>query len=115
MTGTTNSDALVIFGVSGDLAYKKIFPALQSMVRANRLNVPIVGVSRTPWTHEQLVDRLHSSLTEHGGGVDPQAFPKLVSLFRYVSGEYADHATFARLAEAIGDAQRPLFYLAIPP
>src|SRR5689334_19818803 len=104
----TNSDALVIFGISGDLAYKKIFPALQALVRANRLNVPVVGVSRTQWTTEQLVERVRKSLEEHGG-VDPVAFPKLASLLRYVCGEYGDPATFQRLSEAMAGAQRPLF------
>jgi glucose-6-phosphate 1-dehydrogenase len=108
------SDALVIFGISGDLAYKKIFPALQAMVRLNRLNVPIVGVSRTQWTQDQLVDRVRASLTEHGG-IDPDAFPKLVSLLRYVSGEYSDPETFVKLGQSMSGAQRPLFYLAIPP
>ena len=72
------SDALVIFGISGDLAYRKIFPALQAMVRSNRLTVPVVGVSRTQWTTEQLAERVRKSLEEHGG-VDPAAFPKLAS------------------------------------
>jgi len=110
----TNSDALVIFGISGDLAYKKIFPTLQALVRANRLNVPVVGVSRTEWTIAQLVERARKSIEEHGG-VDPVAFPKLVSLLRYVSGEYSDPATFVKLAEAMNHAKHPLFYLAIPP
>ena len=114
MTGQAKSDALVIFGISGDLAYKKIFPALQGLVRSNRLNVPVVGVARTEWTTEQLVERVRAGLAEHGG-VDPQAFPRLVSLLRYVSGDYGDPDTFARLGTAMGDAQRPLFYLAIPP
>jgi glucose-6-phosphate 1-dehydrogenase len=114
MTAHSTSDALVIFGISGDLAYKKIFPALQALVRANRLTVPVVGVSRTEWTTEQLVERVRASLTEHGG-VDPEAFPRLVSLLRYVCGEYGDPKTFARLADAMEHAQRPLFYLAIPP
>jgi glucose-6-phosphate 1-dehydrogenase len=110
----TKSDALVIFGISGDLAYKKIFPTLQALVRTNRLNVPVVGVSRTEWTTEQLVERARKSIEEHGG-IDPVAFPKLVSLLRYVCGEYGDPKTFQRLAEAMAHAQRPLFYLAIPP
>src|SRR5205809_662238 len=108
------SDALVIFGISGDLAYKKIFPTLQALVRTDRLNVPVVGVSRTEWTTEQLVERARKSIEEHGG-VDPEAFPKLASLLRYVCGEYSDPNTFKKLAEAMGHAQRPLFYLAIPP
>jgi glucose-6-phosphate 1-dehydrogenase len=110
----TKSDALVIFGISGDLAYKKIFPTLQALVRTNRLNVPVVGVSRSEWSTDQLVERARKSIDEHGG-IDPVAFPKLVSLLRYVCGEYSDPNTFARLAEAMGHAQRPLFYLAIPP
>src|SRR5437762_9079104 len=97
----TKSDALVIFGISGDLAYKKIFPTLQALVRTDRLNVPVVGVSRTDWTTEQLVERARKSIEEHGG-IDPVAFPKLVSLLRYVCGEYGDPNTFARLAEAMG-------------
>src|SRR6184192_2272220 len=103
----TKSDALVIFGISGDLAYKKIFPTLQALVRTNRLNVPVVGVSRSNWTTEQLVERVRKSLEEHGG-VDPEAFPRLVSLLRYVCGEYHDPQTFTKLAEAMGHAQRPL-------
>jgi glucose-6-phosphate 1-dehydrogenase len=114
MTAQAESDALVIFGISGDLAYKKIFPTLQALVRTNRLNVPVVGVSRTDWTLEQLIERARKSIEEHGG-VDPVAFPKLVSLLRYVCGEYGRPETFARLADAMGHAQRPLFYLAIPP
>jgi glucose-6-phosphate 1-dehydrogenase len=112
---STMSDALVIFGISGDLAYKKIFPTLQALVRANRLNVPVVGVSRTEWSTEQLVERARKSIEEHGGGVDPVAFPKLAGLLRYVCGEYSNSGTFKRLVEAMGHAQRPLFYLAIPP
>jgi glucose-6-phosphate 1-dehydrogenase len=114
MTGRQKSDVLVIFGISGDLAYKKIFPALQALVRHNRLNVPVIGVARSGWNTEQLIERVRASLAEHGG-VDPDAFPKLASLLRSVSGDYSDPETFARLGAAMGDAQRPLFYLAIPP
>jgi glucose-6-phosphate 1-dehydrogenase len=109
------SDALVFFGATGDLAYKKIFPALQSLVRRQRLDVPVIGVARSGWTREQFVERARASVAEHGGGVDPQAFPRLADLMRYVDGDYGDPATYARLHEALGGAQHPLHYLAIPP
>jgi glucose-6-phosphate 1-dehydrogenase len=114
MTAAEQSDALVFFGVTGDLAYKKIFPALQSLVRRRQLSLPIIGVGRTPMTIEQLIERARQSVTEHGG-LDGVAFPRLASLLRYVSGDYADLGTFTRLRQTLGQAQRPLFYLAIPP
>ena len=114
MSDKPKSDALVFFGITGDLAHKKIFPSLQSLVRRGRLSVPVVGVSRTALTHDQLVERAKASVSERGG-VDPVAFPKLAALLRHVSGDYADAATFARLKAALGGAQRPLHYLAIPP
>ena len=107
------SDALVLFGATGDLAYRKIFPALQAMVRRGRLDVPVIGVARSG-TREDLVERARASVTETGG-LDPEAFPKLAGLLRLVSGDYNDGATFARLREALADAQRPVHYLAIPP
>ncbi len=110
----TYSDALVFFGVTGDLAYKQIFPALQSMVRHNHFNVPIIGVAGRPWKIEQLREHVHKSLDEHGG-VDKDAFDKLCSLLQYVSGNYNDETTYTKLRQALGPAQRPLFYLAIPP
>jgi glucose-6-phosphate 1-dehydrogenase len=108
------SDALVFFGASGDLAYKKIFPALQALARRGRLSVPVVGVARSGWTREQLVERAKASVTENGG-LDAEAFPKLASLLRYVDGDYNDRSTFERLKEQMPDAKRPLHYLAIPP
>jgi glucose-6-phosphate 1-dehydrogenase len=108
------SDALVFFGASGDLAYKKIFPALQALARRGRLNVPVVGVARSGWTREQLVERAKASVTENGG-LDAEAFPKLAALLRYVDGDYNDRSTFERLKEQMPDAKRPLHYLAIPP
>ena len=107
------SDALVIFGITGDLAYKKIFPALQSLVRRGRLTVPIVGVARSG-TLENLIERARASL-EADGSFDPGIFEKLARLFRLVSGDYNDASMFDRLREALGGAQRPLHYLAIPP
>src|SRR5579862_5389336 len=110
----SQSDALVLFGATGDLAYKKIFPALQAMVRRGHLNVPVIGVARGSWTLDRLRARAQDSLKEHGG-VDASAFPKLSSLMRYVGGEYTDLSTFEALKKAFGGAQRPSFYLAIPP
>ena len=109
------SDALVIFGATGDLAFKKIFPALQAMLRRGHLDVPVVGVSRAGASLEQLRARVRASFAEHGGGVDEAAFAKLVSLLRYVDGDYNDPATFQTLCKELGGARRPLHYLAIPP
>lgn len=108
------SDALVFFGATGDLAYKQIFPALQSMVRNGHLDVPVVGVARAGWRLDQFKARARESLQAHGG-VDEAAFARLSSLLRYVDGDYADDATFMRLKEELGTAERPLHYLAIPP
>lgn len=109
-----NSDALVFFGASGDLAYKKIFPALQALVRAGRLDIPVVGVAKSGWKRDQLIARAKSSVTEHGG-FDATAFARLTELLRYVDGDYNDRATFAQLRGELGTAQRPTHYLAIPP
>jgi glucose-6-phosphate 1-dehydrogenase len=108
------SDALVFFGATGDLAYKKIFPALQALVRRGRLDVPVVGVAKSGWNRDQLIERARASVTEHGG-LDAAAFPKLVSLLRYVDGDYNDPQTFTQLRTELGMAQRPVHYLAIPP
>jgi glucose-6-phosphate 1-dehydrogenase len=109
-----HSDALVFFGATGDLAYKKIFPALQAMVKRGNLNVPVVGVAKAGWNLDQLRARAKDSLEKHGG-VDPTAFEKLSGLLRYVDGDYQDPATFAALRDQLKDAQRPAYYLAIPP
>ena len=108
------SDALVFFGATGDLAYKKIFPALQSMVKRGNLDCPVIGVAKSGWKVEQLRDRARASLTEHGG-VDEAAFAKLSKLLAYIDGDYGDPATFAALKKALGGAQHPTHYLAIPP
>ena len=108
------SDALVFFGASGDLVYKKIFPALHAMARRGRLDVPVIGVARSDWTLEQFRARARESVEQHGG-VDEAAFAKLRDRLRYVRGEYGDQATFAALREQLGGARRPLHYLAIPP
>jgi glucose-6-phosphate 1-dehydrogenase len=110
----THSDALVIFGTTGDLAYKKIFPALQAMIKRGHLSVPVIGVARGGWTLEKLRARAHESLEEHGG-VDPASFEKLSALMRFVGGNYDDPATFQALRNELNGAQRPAYYLAIPP
>jgi glucose-6-phosphate 1-dehydrogenase len=108
------SDALVFYGVTGDLAFKKIFPALQAMVRRGNLNVPIVGVARSAWTVDQLRQRVHDSLEKHGG-VDPAAFEKLSRLLRYVSVDYTDPGACRVIHSQLKDARRPAIYLAVPP
>jgi glucose-6-phosphate 1-dehydrogenase len=109
-----DSDALVFFGASGDLAYKKIFPALQAMVRAGRINIPVIGVAKSGWKRDQLIARAKASVTEHGG-LDSGAFGRLVDLLHYVDGDYNDPATFAQLRVELGAARQPMHYLAIPP
>jgi len=111
---TPESDALVVFGVTGDLAYKKIFPALQSLVRRRQLKVPIIGVGRTPVSREELVARVRNSVGERGP-IDEDAFSQLVSQLTYVSGDYGNIETFTKIRQALGDARHPMFYLAIPP
>ena len=108
------SDTLVFFGATGDLAYKKIFPALQAMVKRGNLNVPVIGVAKAGWNLDQLKARAKDSLEKHGG-IDPAAFEKLSGLLRYVDGDYNDAATFQALRKELGHAQRPAYYLAIPP
>lgn len=111
---TSQSDALVFFGATGDLAFKKIFPALQAMAVRGHLDVPVIGVGRSDWTVDQLRARARDSL-EKQGEVDPVAFDKLSSLLRYVSVDYSKPATFQALRKALGGAKRPAHYLAIPP
>src|SRR6267142_1126578 len=110
----THSDALVFFGATGDLAYKKIFPSLQAMVRRGHLSVPVIGVAKAGWSSDQFKARARESVEKHGG-LDPAAFAKLSALLRYVDGDYQDPATFAALRKALGSAQHPTRYLAIPP
>ncbi|HZY86861.1 MAG TPA: glucose-6-phosphate dehydrogenase, partial [Gemmataceae bacterium] len=108
------SDALVFFGATGDLAYKKIFPALQAMVRRGHLAVPVIGVAKAGWGLEQFRARAKDSVEKHGG-LDHVAFAKLLGLLRYVDGDYNAPATFAALRKELGSAQHPAHYLAIPP
>ena len=107
------SDAIVFFGATGDLAYKRIFPSLLGLVRDEGLNVPIIGVARAGWNLERLKARAADSLQQHGI-TDRQAVQRLLDLLRYVGGDYDDAATFARLRAQLGEARRPLHYLAVP-
>ncbi|HEY3809482.1 MAG TPA: glucose-6-phosphate dehydrogenase [Steroidobacteraceae bacterium] len=109
-----HSDAFVFFGATGDLAYKQIFPALQALVRRGQLNSPIVGVGRSGWGGDKLIERARASIKAHGT-YDEKAFAQLASLMRYVDGDYREPATFKRLHKALGGAKAPLHYLAIPP
>ena len=110
----SHSDALVFFGATGDLAYKKIFPSLQAMVKRGNLDVPVIGVAKAGWSLDQLRTRAQESLEKHGG-IDQPAFDKLSGLLRYVDGDYKDPATFQAIRKQLGPAQRPAHYLAIPP
>src|SRR5499426_990586 len=109
-----HSDALVFFGATGDLAYKKIFPALQAMIKRGHLNIPVIGVARQAWSLDQLRARAKDSVEKHGG-LDSAAFAKLSGLLKYVSGDYGDRSTFDSLRKELGGAQHPAHYLAIPP
>ncbi len=108
------SDALVFLGATGDLAHKKIFPALQKLAKRGKLNVPVIGVAKNGWTLDQLKARAKDSV-EHYGGLDPDGFAKLMNVLRYVDGDYADPKTFQQVRKEVGNAQHPLHYLAIPP
>ncbi len=111
----SRSDALVLFGATGDLAEKMTFPALYAMVKRGTLNVPVIGVAHPNWSLERLHKRVTASITRSGGIDDPRAFRRFLSLFRYVSGDYNDPATYAAIKRALGRARRPAHYLAIPP
>jgi glucose-6-phosphate 1-dehydrogenase len=110
----THSDALVFFGATGDLAYKKIFPALQAMMKRGNLNIPVIGVAKAGWNLDQLKARAQDSLEKHGG-LDQDAWAKLSGLLRYVDGDYSDIETFKAVRKELGDAKHPSHYLAIPP
>ncbi len=111
----SRSDALVVFGVTGDLAHKMIFPALYAMVKRGTLNVPVIGVALPKWSVERLHKRIADSIRRSGGIDNRRAFQHLLSLFKYVSGDYKDPATFTAIKSALDGARRPAFYLAIPP
>ena len=109
-----HSDAFVFFGATGDLAFKKIFPSLQAMIKRGHLNMPVIGVARSAKNVDELRARARASVEQHGG-LDPVAFDKLSSLLRYVQGDNSDPATYKAIRQALGDAKQPAYYLAIPP
>jgi len=115
MSAASRSDALAFFGATGDLAYKKIFPALHAMARRGHLEFPVIGVAKSGWSLDQFRARARESIEKHGGGVDDEAFARLLQRLRYVDGDYEDPATYAALLKALNGAQRPAHYLAIPP
>jgi glucose-6-phosphate 1-dehydrogenase len=109
------SDALVLFGATGDLCYRKIFPALYHLVRRGQLDIPVIGVARGGWTREKLAQRVHDSLTQFVPGFDDAVYRRLAALLQHVDGDYQQAAIFAALREKLGSARHPLHYLAIPP
>ena len=114
-TATKRSDAFVFFGATGDLAYKKIFPALHNMTRHGTLECPVIGIAKSGWNLERLRQRAHESIQAHGGGVDEAVFAQLAKQLHYIDGDYSDPSTFAKLREELGNASAPIHYLAIPP
>jgi glucose-6-phosphate 1-dehydrogenase len=112
---TNRSDGLVVFGATGDLAYKQIFPALLGLVRDEGLAAPIIGVAKQGWTLDRLKQRALDSLKAHGLESDSDATGRLLAQLRYVDGDYNDQATFVELRKQLDQSQRPLHYLAIPP
>ena len=112
---TSTADALVFFGATGDLAYKKIFPALHGMSRRGRLTMPVIGVAKSGWTLAQLRARAEESIARHGGGMDRAAIDTLMRSLRYIDGDYGDRHTFTQLAHTLSALERPVHYLAIPP
>jgi glucose-6-phosphate 1-dehydrogenase len=110
----TKSDALVFFGATGDLAYKKIFPALQKLARRGKLKIPVIGLAKSGWNLQQLQERAKDSVKTYGG-LDTEGFQQLISKLKYIDGDYRDPETFARLRQELGASQHPLHYLAIPP
>ena len=108
------ADALVFFGATGDLAHKKIFPALQALAKRGKLDFPVIGVAKAGWTLDQLRARARDSV-EHYGGLDTDAFSRLSRLMDYVDGDYTEAVTFQELHRKLGGAKQPTHYLAIPP
>jgi glucose-6-phosphate 1-dehydrogenase len=113
--GAPRSDALVVFGVTGDLAHKMIFPALYALTKRGALKVPVIGVASSKWSLAQLRSRATDSIRAGGRVSDRLALHRLLSRLRYVEGDYNDPNTFKSLKLALGDARHPAFYLAIPP
>src|SRR5262249_45284197 len=114
MGSNMHADALVFFGATGDLAYKKIFPALYAQAKRKELTFPVIGVAKAGWGLEQLKERAKDSIAKHCN-FDEASFALLASKLKYVDGAYEDAATFQTLRKELGDAKRPAHYLAIPP
>lgn len=112
---STHSDALIMFGITGDLARKKLFNSLYRLEADGMLDCRVVGVASSDWTTEELIDNAHEALLASGTKIDEQVFASLSNRFDYVAGDYRDEATFAAVAEKVGDAEMPVSYLAIPP
>src|SRR5215472_15325358 len=110
-----DSDALVLFGATGDLCYRKIYPSLYDLVRRGLLAVPVIGVARVGWSQEQFGEHVRKSMKEFVPKRDEEVVARLVSLLKYVDGDYKERRTFESLKKALGEARRPLNYLAIPP
>jgi glucose-6-phosphate 1-dehydrogenase len=115
VNGQPRCDALVLFGATGDLAHKKLFDTIQALVRRGSLTGPVIGVAKSGMSRDQLLARAREGIATFGRGVDEAAFKKFADAFQYVDGDYAEAATFQSLKKALGAAQRPLHYLAIPP
>ena len=116
MAKRSRSDALVLFGATGDLAYKKILPAVFEMERAGRCGLPVIGVASREWDDDKLRDRAHESIVASTKGeVDERAWKELAGRLSYVSGDYREDSTFETLAGKLAGVERPMFYLAIPP
>ena len=109
------SDALVVFGATGDLARRKIFPALYSLSERGVLQVPVIGVAASKWTVSELRERVRDAITSAGDIDESPALDRFLSLLDYVSGDYNNPDTFKKLRKVLGEARTPLFYLAIPP
>src|SRR5512141_276228 len=109
------SDALVLFGLTGDLSHKMIIPALYAMVKRGVLNVPVIGVVSPKWRLNQLHERIKDSIQQSGGIDNQRVFRRLLSLLKFVNGDYNDENTFTAIRKALGNARRPAHYLAIPP
>ena len=114
-TDAPRSDLLVMFGASGDLAKKKLFPAIYRLECRGHLDIPVIGVALDAWTDDDLRSHCRESIAEAGEQWDQAAFDRLASKMTYVSGDYADPATFTELAQKAGGAAHPIFHLAIPP
>jgi len=117
MAGTQgrDSDALVILGITGDLAYRKVIPAVAGLIRRGQFTGPVLGVARSDWTLDRLRERVRASIREHGDGLDASALAVLCERLHYIGGDYRDPATFRMLRNVLGGARSPLHYLAIPP